>query len=408
MPNKFKRMLVATITVALMLVSSAAAVILSAGKAPTTAVVMLDIIVLLLLSVVLMAHAFADSVRETIYSYANVGYIGGILFFTILIISLIGHFTTQVRSGAFSLRAMFDMLTDFPWQFAEFAVPVMFAVVILLGASNIALIKHEGFRPKNLLSIVLGGLYIGGTVAIWIASLMLERYVFDVHSSKIQLVLNTYIPLFFILMMCYLECILVGCAIMGFVATMKEPEYDKDYIIILGCSIDKRGGLLPLLKGRTNRAIRFAWDQEIKTGKRCLYVPSGGQGPNEIMSEGSAMEFYLLSHGAEPDEIIPEKKSTDTYENFLFSARLIKECNPDAKIAFATTNFHVFRSGIIARMAGVDAEGVSAPTKWYFWPNGFIREFFGILAINKKAHIRMAVLTAVLCIVLGVVSYGWI
>ena len=405
MNKKTVRLTVSVIVTAAILLFSAAAVIFSGGKTPLPAVIMVDIMLLLALAIVVMAFSLSESVRETLYSYANVGYIGGILFVSILLIALFKEFLVQLASGVFSMRMIFDMLTDFPWQFAKFAVPVLFVVVLMLAISNIALIKHEGFRPKNLLSVLIGGIYIGGTVAIWIASNLLEKYVFDIHASKIQLVLNMVIPLFFLLMMCYLECILVGCAVMGFAATCKEPAHDKDFIIVLGCSIDKRGGLLPLLKSRTNRAIRFAWDQEIETGKKCLFVPSGGQGPNEVMSEGSAMELYLLSHGAEADEIYPEKQSTDTLENMRFSKKVIDGIKPDAKIAFATTNFHVFRSGILARMAGIDAEGVSSTTKWYFWPNGFIREFFGILAINKKAHIRVAIATAVLCTVLGFVAY---
>ena len=403
--KKTTKRIIAVAGVLLLTLILSVAAILSGGTIKPAAVIITDLIVLLALSVYIMAFSLAESIKKTLYSYSNVGYIGGILFITMLLTSLVSHFVSNICTGTFSLRSVFEMLTDFPWQFAMISVPVLFIVTLMIGVSNIALIRHEGFRPKNLLSILLGAFYIGGTVAIWIASDLLEKFVFDISESKLHLVLNTFIPLFFVLMMCYFVCILVGCAIMGYAATRKEPAHDKDFVIVLGCSIDKRGGLLPLLKARTNRAIRFAWDQEIDTGKKCLYVPSGGQGPNEVMSEGSAMELYLLSHGAEENEVFPEKKSTDTLENMKFSKKVIDGLKPDAKIAFATTNFHVFRSGILARMAGIDAEGVSSKTKWYFWPNGFIREFFGILAINKKAHVRAAIATAVICTSLGIVSY---
>lgn len=52
------------------------------------------------------------------------------------------------------------------------------------------------------------------------------------------------------------------------------------------------------------------------------------------------------------------------------------------KIAFATTNYHVFRSGIWAQLAGLRAEGIGSKTKWWFWPNAFIRECAGLLKKN--------------------------
>ena len=46
--------------------------------------------------------------------------------------------------------------------------------------------------------------------------------------------------------------------------------------------------------------------------------------------------------------------------------------NYDPKIAFSTTNYHVFRSGVFASRQGIRAEGIGAKTKIYFWINAFI------------------------------------
>jgi len=205
-------------------------------------------------------------------------------------------------------------------------------------------------------------------------------------------------------MLCYMELFFVATIIMGYLAAKQMPKFDKDYIIILGCSISKTGGLLPLLKDRTNRAVRFAWQQELASKKQLKYVPSGGQGPNEVMSEGSAMEMYLLTHGVEKSEIFAEKESRSTYENFLFSKRLIDELDQDANICFATTNYHMFRSGLIARQMGIDVEGVSSRAKWYFWPNGFAREFIALVVMKKRMHIVNTIVLALICTILGIVS----
>ena len=76
----------------------------------------------------------------------------------------------------------------------------------------------------------------------------------------------------------------------------------------------------------------------------------------------------------------------------LFSRKLIEEKKPDAKIAFATTNFHVFRSGMLAASQGWRLDGMGAPTKWYFWPNAFIREFLGLLASSFMGQLIMIAL----------------
>lgn len=347
-----------------------------------------------------MLLALRASVRSNLYSYKNVC-LTGFLFFNG---SLLGVMILRSAIGLFGSHPLdldyeLDMFLSFPRLFSYVAVFVILAVSVLIGISNVALLRHEGFRPKNALSLVLAFFYIGGTLFVYWLIRFLADSVFRPSGLLDEPVFATVfsgICLCLILIVCYFECVFAGSAVMAFLAVKHVPSYDKDYIIILGCSIDRRGGLLPLLKGRTNRAIRFAWDQEIATGKPVKYVPSGGQGPNEIMSEGSAMELYLLAHGAEPNEILPEKASRNTRENMRFSKALIEKEHPGAKVAFATTNYHVFRSGILASEEGLDAEGIASRTRWYFWPNGYLREFIGLLSMNVRAH-----LTAMAAIVLA-------
>ena len=74
-------------------------------------------------------------------------------------------------------------------------------------------------------------------------------------------------------------------------------------------------------------------------------------------------------------------------ENIKFSNNIIKNQNKNAKIAFSTTNYHVFRAGTIATAQKIMMEGIGAPTKTYFWINAFIREFIATLVIEKKNHV---------------------
>lgn len=254
-------------------------------------------------------------------------------------------------------------------------VSALIGLVVLI--SNQALILHEKFRPARLMGLVI---VISSGVLLWSISF------FD---FKPLIYLSYYASVQFF-----------GFLIMSYLSVKRKPEYNADYVIILGCSISKDGHLLPLLKARANQAIHFAWDQEIATGKQVRFVPSGGQGKDEIMSEGAAMEFYLLTHGAEESEVFPEKQSKNTQENMLLSKEIIDKVNPEAKIAYCTTNFHVFRSGILAQKAGIDAHGIASSTKWYFWPNALIREYVGFLSLFPIQHAIFTVAAIVLGILL--------
>ena len=95
------------------------------------------------------------------------------------------------------------------------------------------------------------------------------------------------------------------------------------------------------------------------------------------------MRDYLRSQGIPDERILVEDQSTDTAENMRFSKEKIWAVDPAGKIAFATTNYHVFRAGLKARRVKMRAQGMGAPTKWYFWPNAAVREFVGLLTEHR-------------------------
>ena len=163
--------------------------------------------------------------------------------------------------------------------------------------------------------------------------------------------------------------------------------------------IRKDGALTKLLQSRADRAVEFARMQEKATGKEIIFVPSGGQGDDEIMPEAQAIRNYLLSIGIPDERILPEDRSVNTYENLRNSAELIRRHSgrPDPKIAFSTTNYHVFRSGQLAARQGIDAEGIGSPTKKYYWINAFVREFVAMIVSGRKQHLAaVGVLTAII------------
>ena len=96
------------------------------------------------------------------------------------------------------------------------------------------------------------------------------------------------------------------------------------------------------------------------------------------------MKAYLLEKGIPEDQIIEEDRSENTYQNMLFSKEKILAVKPDAKVAYSTTNYHVFRSGLYARRVRMYAVGMGQPTRWWFWANATVRECVGLLTDNRR------------------------
>ncbi len=83
-----------------------------------------------------------------------------------------------------------------------------------------------------------------------------------------------------------------------------------------------------------------------------------------------------------------------------FSKEKINQINKDGKVIFVTTNYHVFRSGVIANEQGIDCEGTGSKTKWYYYSNALIREFMANLVSERKKHIALLVIINIIMLIL--------
>lgn len=83
-----------------------------------------------------------------------------------------------------------------------------------------------------------------------------------------------------------------------------------------------------------------------------------------------------------------------------FSIAKINEVNKKGNIIFSTTNYHVFRSGVIANNQGIDCEVIGSKTKWYFYTNALIREFIANLVQERKSHIILILMINISLIIL--------
>ena len=204
----------------------------------------------------------------------------------------------------------------------------------------------------------------------------------------------------------YFECMLTGTALVDLYVSKYEPDYNADYIIVLGCGIDDKGRPYPLLASRIERAYRFYLKQLGVSNKEATFITSGGQGQDEVISESMSMKNYLLNKGISEDRIIMEDRSFNTRENMANSKKIIEKNDPQAKVLFSTSDFHVFRSGLMARREKMKAIGIGAKTKWYFFPNAIIREFVGLLTQHKGKQIAVILGMIIIYIIETLIIYN--
>lgn len=154
-------------------------------------------------------------------------------------------------------------------------------------------------------------------------------------------------------------------------ANQEAPE-DLDYVIVLGAKV--RGTTITKsLQKRLDTTLEY-----VESNPNTKIIVSGGQGPDEDISEAEAMAKYLVQHGISEEQIILEKESTNTNENILFS----KEALPDGKqkIGIITNGFHVFRATSIANKNKIGkVYGIGAPSDPFMCVNYYVREVFAVL-----------------------------
>ncbi|MBQ3149974.1 MAG: YdcF family protein [Clostridia bacterium] len=153
-----------------------------------------------------------------------------------------------------------------------------------------------------------------------------------------------------------------------------------DYLLILGCGVIGADTPSPNLVRRMESAVDY-----LKENKTCFIVPCGGcfrEGQKK--SEAAIIADYMISHGIDENRILLEDKSTTTFENFLFAKEIIKTHSAgnsdNKKIAFLSSDFHLYRASKIAKLCGFKGIGkVSSPSennKGFLWEFRVAPDFF--------------------------------
>ena len=321
-------------------------------------------IILQLVLIALCIFALRKIRRETLYSYKTISFVGGIIFF---LICFMNHFLSLVTWPAEIPYELYNFTGSLTTTFTGFAnfntLLILPFLCIFLIISNIVLLKKEGKSLPNLLGVLLCSVLIIGASGVFFSYDVLDHFM-DVHSYA-GYCFSLWIEGLFAVLVSYFEAMFYATVFVSIKAGRHKPRLDKDYIIILGCRMRDDGKPAGLLRARIDRALEFAKLQQKEAKKDLLFVPSGGQGPDEPLAEATSMQNYLL------EKHIPKSQI------------------PAEHVAFATSSYHVFRAGVIAARAGFkNIEGIGAKSPWYYRSSALIREFVANINSEKRFHLR--------------------
>ncbi len=347
----------------------------------------------------LLLYSFREQIRYNPYSYNTILYFGFALFaLSVMITHIVLAVQVFSNPAVYTPTALIHPLLSSAKTYMIFSSPFILVFSVSLFISNVSLLIHERKRLVNVLGILLSFFLIAGEGFL---------FTFDYYASgsQTEVMIHDLIVNLFAAFYLYFECMLIGAIVASAIVVRHQIEKPVNFLIILGCGIRKDGTPTPLLRGRVDRAIRFYEQQKASTGKELIFIPSGGQGADEVVAESTAMKNYLLERGIPERLIVEENRSTSTLENMKFSKQIIQRLDPNGSVAFATTNYHVFRSGLFARRVKMRAVGMGAKTKWYFWPNAAVREFVGLLTNHRLKQALVLGTMVVLYIGLTILAY---
>ena len=162
-------------------------------------------------------------------------------------------------------------------------------------------------------------------------------------------------------------------------ASSGQNYEDADYLIVLGAKVDPWGPSRAL-DDRLRAA--YGYLEQYPDSKA---VVTGGQGPDEVMSEGDCMAEWLLEKGIDPERVIRETAAEDTRENLRFSCGLIEaDCGQDwrtQRIVIVSSEYHLCRARYVGKhLLDYDFGTYPAPTSLAAYKvRYFIREALGMV-----------------------------
>lgn len=157
---------------------------------------------------------------------------------------------------------------------------------------------------------------------------------------------------------------------------VNTTDFTEDAVIVLGCAVHGETPS-PTLYNRLENALIYA-----EKNPDALIIVSGGQGPQEKISEAEAMSRYLKENGIDESRIVLEDKSTSTSENFKFSKPILDKTFPNGyTFSYITNDFHSYRAYSLAKLNGLNPTAFNCKTDIFSFVPLYLRECLAVIKL---------------------------
>lgn len=178
-----------------------------------------------------------------------------------------------------------------------------------------------------------------------------KRYIVERHPYRGKDPRDTVRVIVTVLLGALLLAAVIFGALLAVVLTGSHDEIkgEPKVMIVLGCQV-KSWGPSTLLQDRLDTALYY-WKEHPDT----TIVASGGQGPDEHISEAKAMRDFFVEQGVPEELVLMEDESHNTIQNLEYSAQLLRDkgFDPAGDVLIVSNGFHLARVRMLwGRVAG--------------------------------------------------------
>ncbi|WP_125547461.1 YdcF family protein [Levilactobacillus lindianensis] len=177
--------------------------------------------------------------------------------------------------------------------------------------------------------------------------------------------------------------LLFAASVVGYLRVVIWHARRADTLVVLGAGLINGHHIGRVLAARLDTALHFARQQ----AHPVTIIVSGGQGPDEDLTEAAAMAAYLRNHHFPAAAIHLESAASNTQANLANSLAIWQRLpHHGGRVVVITNGYHLFRTRRLARHMGLNVGSIPAPTPLDYVPIGFAREFMAILVSNWHFH----------------------
>lgn len=304
-----------------------------------------------------------------------------------------------LRNGLFLVGAVWFLLTGaltlltpvLPWlgwvnvALLLLAPLGLLALAAFLISNGVIIIRREGLRLANALSLVAGLAAV--MIPLALVALVLSRQPAALVVAALLFVVTGYVGIAFVVFLVY-----------SLIYARSRIQSTPAALVILGSRLID-GAAPPLLRSRLDKAVALYQQTQDAGHTPPILIPSGGRGPDESRPEGEAMAEYLIAQGVDPADIHPETAARNTRDNLLYARTIQQQADRPGLTLAVTNNYHVLRAAILARSIGTSTQVIGSPTAAYYVPSAFLREFVAVLVEHRILHTLLALTMAALTLI---------